>query len=56
MTEVNPRASRTIPFVSKSIGIPLAGLVALCMTGRKLKALGFSHEAKLSYIGFFVGL
>jgi len=42
--EVNPRASRTVPFVSKSIGAPLAKLAALCMAGFKLKDLGFTKE------------
>ncbi len=42
--EVNPRASRTIPFVSKAIGVPLAKLAALVMTGRKLGELGFTAE------------
>ena len=42
--EVNPRASRTVPFVSKSIGVPLAKLAALCMAGKKLKDLGFTKE------------
>jgi carbamoyl-phosphate synthase large subunit len=42
--EVNPRASRTIPFVSKAIGVPLAKLAALVMAGQKLKALGFTTE------------
>ncbi|MFP6899686.1 MAG: carbamoyl-phosphate synthase large subunit, partial [Opitutales bacterium] len=42
--EVNPRASRTIPFVSKSIGVPLAKLAARVMTGAKLKDLGFTEE------------
>ena len=50
MIEVNPRASRTIPFVSKAIGVHLAGLAALCMTGRKLRDLGFTREVKLPYI------
>ena len=49
MIEVNPRASRTIPFVSKAIGVPLAGLAALCMTGKKLSELGFTHEVVLPY-------
>jgi carbamoyl-phosphate synthase large subunit len=49
MIEVNPRASRTIPFVSKAIGVHLAGLAALCMTGRKLADLGFTHEVVLPY-------
>jgi carbamoyl-phosphate synthase large subunit len=42
--EVNPRASRTVPFVSKSIGAPLAKLAALVMAGFKLKDLGFTKE------------
>ncbi|MFL6596255.1 MAG: carbamoyl-phosphate synthase large subunit, partial [Chthoniobacterales bacterium] len=42
--EVNPRASRTIPFVSKAIGIPLAKLAAKVMAGRKLRDLGFTRE------------
>ncbi|HEX2709482.1 MAG TPA: carbamoyl-phosphate synthase large subunit, partial [Candidatus Deferrimicrobium sp.] len=42
--EVNPRASRTIPFVSKAIGVPLAKLAAKVMAGRKLTDLGFTSE------------
>jgi carbamoyl-phosphate synthase large subunit len=42
--EVNPRASRTIPFVSKAIGVPLAKMAALVMAGRKLADLGFTSE------------
>ncbi len=42
--EVNPRASRTVPFVSKAIGVPLAKLAALVMTGKKLKDLRFTKE------------
>jgi carbamoyl-phosphate synthase large subunit len=42
--EVNPRASRTVPFVSKSIGIPLAKLAAKVMTGKSLHELGFTKE------------
>ncbi len=42
--EVNPRASRTIPFVSKAIGRPLAKLAALVMVGRTLDELGFTEE------------
>jgi carbamoyl-phosphate synthase large subunit len=42
--EVNPRASRTVPFVSKAIGRPLAKLAALVMTGRSLEELGFTRE------------
>ena len=42
--EVNPRASRTTPFVSKAIGVPLAKLAAKVMAGRKLADLGFTKE------------
>jgi carbamoyl-phosphate synthase large subunit len=42
--EVNPRASRTVPFVSKAIGIPLAKLATKVMLGKKLKDLGFTQE------------
>jgi len=42
--EVNPRASRTVPFVSKAIGVPLAKLAAKVMAGAKLKDLGFTQE------------
>jgi carbamoyl-phosphate synthase large subunit len=42
--EVNPRASRTVPFVSKSIGVPLAKLAARVMAGKKLADLGFTKE------------
>ena len=42
--EVNPRASRTVPFVSKAIGVPLAKLAAKVMVGEKLVDLGFTEE------------
>jgi len=42
--EVNPRASRTVPFVSKAIGVPLAKLATKVMLGRTLKELGLSRE------------
>ncbi|MGD9409163.1 MAG: carbamoyl-phosphate synthase large subunit, partial [Thiohalocapsa sp.] len=41
--EVNPRASRTVPFVSKSIGVPLAKVGARCMAGTDLAAQGLEH-------------
>jgi carbamoyl-phosphate synthase large subunit len=47
--EVNPRASRTVPFVSKATGVPLAKLAALCMAGYKLKELGFTAEFRPRY-------
>ena len=42
--EVNPRASRTVPFVSKAIGVSLAKLAARVMVGRKLDEMGFTEE------------
>lgn len=42
--EVNPRASRTVPFVSKAIGVPLAKLAAKVMAGKTLVELGFTQE------------
>ena len=42
--EVNPRASRTVPFVSKAIGVPLAKLAAKVMSGMTLKQLKFTSE------------
>ncbi len=47
--EVNPRASRTIPFVSKAIGVPLAKLAARVMAGRTLRELGFTAEIEPEY-------
>lgn len=42
--EVNPRASRTVPFVSKAIGQPLAKIAARVMSGKTLDSLGFTEE------------
>ncbi|HAJ41081.1 MAG TPA: carbamoyl phosphate synthase large subunit, partial [Alcanivorax sp.] len=42
--EVNPRASRTVPYVSKCIGVSLAKVAARCMAGTSLKAQGFTEE------------
>ncbi len=47
--EVNPRASRTVPFVSKAIGVPLAKLAAKVMAGKSLKQLGFTREVRPGY-------
>ena len=44
--EVNPRASRTVPFVSKAIGRPLAKIAARCMAGESLKAQKLTAEVK----------
>jgi carbamoyl-phosphate synthase large subunit len=48
--EVNPRASRTIPFVSKAIGVPLAKLAARVMAGKTLGELGFTKEVQSKHI------
>ncbi len=48
--EVNPRASRTIPFVSKATGIPLAKLATKVMLGKSLQELGFTKEIVTSHI------
>ena len=48
--EVNPRASRTVPFVSKSIGISLAKVAARCMAGKSLKEQGFTEEIRHSHV------
>ena len=47
--EVNPRASRTVPYVSKATGRPLAKIAARCMTGRTLKAQGIEREVVPPY-------
>jgi carbamoyl-phosphate synthase large subunit len=48
--EVNPRASRTVPFVSKAVGVPLAKLAAKLMVGYSLKDLDFTEERRLSHV------
>jgi carbamoyl-phosphate synthase large subunit len=48
--EVNPRASRTVPFVSKAIGVPLAKLATRVMLGSPLSSLGFGEEREVSHI------
>lgn len=48
--EVNPRASRTIPFVSKATGVALAKLATKIMLGKTLKELGFTQEVEISHI------
>jgi carbamoyl-phosphate synthase large subunit len=47
--EVNPRASRTVPFVSKAIGVPLAKLATKVMMGKKLVDLGLKTEVEISH-------
>lgn len=44
LLEVNPRASRTVPFVSKATGVPLAKIAARCMAGKSLKEQGITKE------------
>jgi carbamoyl-phosphate synthase large subunit len=48
--EVNPRASRTVPFVSKAIGVPLAKLAAKVMGGKSLAELGFTKPVIVKHI------
>jgi carbamoyl-phosphate synthase large subunit len=48
--EVNPRASRTVPFVSKAVGLPLAKMAVHVMCGRSLKELGLTMEYRIPYI------
>ncbi|NLF17538.1 MAG: carbamoyl-phosphate synthase large subunit, partial [Lentisphaerae bacterium] len=48
--EVNPRASRTVPFVSKAIGVPLAKIAALAMAGFSLRDLGFTREIRPRHV------
>ena len=50
--EVNPRASRTVPFVAKAAGVPLARIAAQAAAGKTLSELGFTQEPPLN--GFFV--
>jgi carbamoyl-phosphate synthase large subunit len=49
LLEVNPRASRTVPFVSKAIGVPLAKVAARCMAGTSLKDQGVTEEVVPDY-------
>lgn len=48
--EANPRSSRTIPFVSKSVGLPLAKIAAAVMIGHTLAEQGHTEEPKLPYV------
>jgi carbamoyl-phosphate synthase large subunit len=47
--EVNPRASRTVPFVSKATGVPLAKLATKVMMGMSLEQLGLTSEVKIKH-------
>lgn len=48
--EVNPRASRTVPFVSKATGIPIAKMAVEVMAGKKIDQLGYSFKKQLPYV------
>lgn len=48
--EVNPRASRTVPFVSKATGVPLAKIAAKVMAGKKLSELRFTKEKEVKHV------
>ncbi len=50
MLEVNPRASRTVPFVSKAVGRPLAKIAARVMAGETLESLGFLEEPRTRHV------
>ena len=50
LLEVNPRASRTVPFVSKAIGVPIAKLGARVMAGEKLTELGFTAPVRPTHV------
>ena len=47
--EVNPRGSRTVPFVSKATGVPLAKIAALCMVGKSLPELGYTQSVEFAH-------
>ncbi len=48
--EVNPRASRTVPFVSKAIGVPLVKIATRVMLGKSLHELGFTEEVEMHHV------
>ncbi len=48
--EANPRASRTVPFVSKAVGVPLAKIAAKLMIGYKLRDMGLRDEIKIKHV------
>ncbi|MCW6036330.1 carbamoyl-phosphate synthase large subunit [Spirulina subsalsa FACHB-351] len=48
--EANPRASRTVPYVSKATGVPLARMASLVMSGKSLAELNFTEEPKLRHV------
>jgi carbamoyl-phosphate synthase large subunit len=48
--EVNPRASRTVPFISKATGVPMARVASLCMVGRSLASLGLTRDPEIRHV------
>ena len=50
MLEANPRASRTVPVISKATGVPLAKVATKVMLGKKLKELGLEGEARMNHV------
>jgi carbamoyl-phosphate synthase large subunit len=50
--EVNPRASRTVPFIAKAVGVPLVKIAVAAMAGKSLEELGFTEEPRVP--GIFV--
>ncbi|AKF81966.1 carbamoyl phosphate synthase large subunit [Myxococcus fulvus 124B02] len=48
--EVNPRASRTVPFISKATGVAMAKIAALCMVGKTLVELGATQEPQMNHV------
>lgn len=48
--EANPRASRTVPFVSKAVGVPLAKVAAMLMMGKKLRDFGLTDEIEIEHV------
>ena len=48
--EANPRASRTVPFVAKAVGHPLATYASLLMAGQTLKEINFTEEPTLNHV------
>ena len=48
--EANPRASRTVPFVAKAIGHPVAKYASLLMSGQTLQEIGFTEEPTLNHV------
>ena len=54
--EVNPRASRTVPFVAKATGVPLAAIAARCMAGQSLRQQGWTEQCIPPYFCMKTGV